>query len=113
MKRVSMWIMLCWICFAGILKAQQEALRFDVSVENASLEQFVRLVEKESGYSFIYGEDVSLRQPITLSVKQQTVGEILEEAFKREPIGFRLEKNHILLFRRPLPKEKRYTIAGM
>lgn len=51
MKRVSMWIMLCWICFAGVLKAQQEALRLDVSVENASLEQFVRLVEKESGYS--------------------------------------------------------------
>lgn len=57
MKRVSMWIMLCWICFAGILEAQQAAFRLDVSVENASLEQFVRLVEKESGYSFIYGED--------------------------------------------------------
>ena len=49
MKRVNMWIMLCWICFAGVLKAQQAAFRLDVSVENASLEQFVRLVEKESG----------------------------------------------------------------
>lgn len=112
MKRVSMWIMLCWICFACVLKAQQAAFRLDVSVEKASLEQFVRQLERESGYSFVYGEDVSLRQPITLSVKQQTVQEILEKAFEREPIGFRLEKNHILLFRRPLPKEKRYTICG-
>ena len=101
MKRVRMWIMLCWICFASVLKAQQVAFRLDVSVEKASLEQFVRQLERESGYSFIYGEDVSLRQPITLSVKQQTVQEILEKAFEREPIGFRLEKNHILLFRRP------------
>ena len=42
MKRVSMWIMLCWICFASVLKAQQAAFRLDVSVEKASLEQFVR-----------------------------------------------------------------------
>ena len=52
MKRVSMWIMLCWICFASVLKAQQAAFRLDVSVEKASLEQFVRQLERESGYSF-------------------------------------------------------------
>ena len=53
MKRVSMWIMLCWICFAGILEAQQAAFRLDVSVENVSLEQFVRQLERETGYSFL------------------------------------------------------------
>lgn len=89
--------------------------RFSFLINDASLEQFVKYMEKETGYSFIYGEDVFLESPITLKMKDCTLPEALDEAFGKEAIGYRISGNHVLLLKKEDTKKtqtRKYTISG-
>ena len=69
---LSLWIV------SGIapLAAQDRAARLDFRIRQAALDTFVRQLEDSTGFSFIYGEKVRLRQPVTLDVRQKTIEEI-------------------------------------
>lgn len=103
-RYVLLWILL------GVapLYAQQKETRIDFGIQEATLETFVRQLEKATGYSLAYGEQVVLARPVTLDVRRQTVGEILSEAFRSEAITFKITGRHILLQK----SARRFTISG-
>lgn len=89
--------------------------RFSIKTRNATLEEFLKQVERLTGYSFIYGEEVRLNGRITLAVQNLTLKEILQKAFENQPIGFEISGKHILLHKRPVPQKtvsRRFTISG-
>ena len=94
LRRFARLILLLWIVFRiAPLAAQDRAARLDFQVRKATLDTFVRQLEDSTGFSFIYGEKVQLRQPVTLDVRQKTIEEILQYAFgwkrpSRTPISF-------------------------
>ena len=110
-----LWVLL-WMAFTAIpLSAQSGRERIDFSTQNATLDEFVKQLEASTGYSFIYGEEIQLKAPVTLKVRRQTVSEILHQAFRQEAITFRITGRHILLQERPLTQnqvERKYTISG-
>ncbi len=57
--------------------------RFSIDLRNATLEEFVKQVERKTGYRFIYGEEVRLNSPITLNVHNATLQEILQKALDK------------------------------
>ena len=81
-----------------------------LQVRKATLDTFVRRLEDSTGFSFIYGEKVQLRQPVTLDVRQKTIEEILQYAFGQEAITFKISGTHILLGERPV--SRKYTVSG-
>ena len=62
-----MVVFYCLLMTVSPVKAQNEKL-IEVHVRNASLEEFVKYMESVSEYSFIYGEDVRLRHPVSLDM---------------------------------------------
>ena len=92
------WIklILCSL-FLGISSAFAQTTRCDLNVKRATLEQFVRQLEEASGYSVIYGEEVRLKNPISVEAKEEPIRDILFQAFQKEAIGFKIEGGHILL----------------
>lgn len=111
LRRFTRFILLLWIVIRiAPLAAQDKAARLDFQIREATLETFVGQLEKATGFSFIYGEKIQLRQPVTLDVRQQTVGEILQKAFEHEPVTFKVSGTHILLHERP--ESRKYTISG-
>lgn len=89
--------------------------RFSIDLRNATLEEFVKQVERKTGYRFIYGEEVRLNSSITLNVHNATLQEILQKAFDKQPVSFEISGKHILLSKRPIPQKtvsRRFTVSG-
>ena len=67
LRRFARLILLLWIVFRiAPLAAQDRAARLDFQVRKATLDTFVRQLEDSTGFSFIYGEKVQLRQLLPL-----------------------------------------------
>ena len=107
------------ICIALIIsthvKAEKVEPTFTFNLRNANLEDLVRSIESTSDYTFIYGEEIHLKQKINLSVNKKTLNEVLTLAFSNEPINFQLKGKHILLSvkkNEQKPAGRKYTISG-
>lgn len=108
-------LLMCVVLLTASLHAQNKEARLNINIRNATLESFVKQLENATGFSFIYGEEVKLSRRITLDAKQQTISEILQQAFKNEPIKFEISGKHILLHKRPMPQKsvsRKFTISG-
>lgn len=106
---------MCVVLLTASLHAQNKEARLNLTIRNATLESFVKQLENATGFSFIYGEEVKLSRRITLDAQQQTISEILQQAFKNEPIKFEISGKHILLHKRPMPQKpvsRKFTISG-
>ena len=62
--------------------AQNINTRLSFTLKNATLKEFVKLIENSTGYSFIYGEEVGIRHKITLKAKEMPLHEVLDTVFK-------------------------------
>ncbi|MDO4185211.1 MAG: TonB-dependent receptor [Bacteroidales bacterium] len=96
--RVS-WLCTCLLLlFSAPLRAQKDN-RLTLELNQASLAEFVKAVEGATDYTFIYSEDVKLAEPITMSVRNATLKNVLNTAFEGQPVKFEIEDHHILLMR--------------
>lgn len=108
-KALALVLML--ILCVPTISAQQA--RFNLKINNADLKEFIKKVESISNYSFIYGEDIRLSGRITLDLKGKSIHDILSAAFKDAPIDYKIEKKHILLWKKEIkPISRKYTISG-
>ena len=111
LRRLFRLILLLWIVFRiAPLAAQDRAARLDFRISQATLDTFVRQLEESTGFSFIYSEKIRLRKPVTLDVSRQTIGEILQLAFEKEAITFKISGTHILLGEQTV--SSKYTVSG-
>lgn len=99
------------------LYAQEAEARISIRLKEATLKEFIKSVEKNSDYSFIYSEEVKITRKITLKVDNQPLEEVLRRVFENEPVTYKLSGKHILLQKAPpKPKTKtssrKYTISG-
>ena len=69
--------------------AQNANARLTITLRNATLKEFVKLIENSTGYSFIYSEEISISHKINLKVKDMPLHEILDLVFKNEPISYK------------------------
>ena len=109
----SLMLLIVFISQTTNIYAQQNVIKLTIELENATLEDFIKHVELQSGYAFIYGEEVKLETPITINVKQRKLKDVLDLAFNKQPVGYEITGRHILLHQKKLAKEtKKYTISG-
>ena len=114
-RHIGTMFLVCAVLLSHPLHAQTKAARLTLDIHNATLESFARQLENATGFTFIYGEDVKLSRHITLKAQQQTIGEILQQAFHNEPVGFEISGKHILLHKRPVPQKavsRKFTVSG-
>lgn len=108
------------LCLMGVmmlllpsLYAQNADKHFQLSIRNATLEEFVKRLENSTGFAFIYGEEVKLNHRITIQANRKNLREILDLAFADQPISYQITGHHILLHKKqPKPVSRRFTISG-
>ncbi len=73
-----------------------------LSVKNVPLQKLFKEITARTGVSVIYGETV-LRNtaPVTLSVKNASLKQVLDLCIKDQPLSYTLEGNSIIIKRRP------------
>lgn len=94
-------------------QGQESQPRLTLHLRNAGLKEFVKQVESASGFSFVYGEEIKIDRGISLTVKDQPLGEVLNRAFANQPVGYKITGKHILLQKKqPTPLLRKFTISG-
>ena len=95
--------------------AQNINTRLSFTLKNATLKEFVKLIENSTGYSFIYGEEVGIRHKITLKAKEMPLHEVLDTVFKDELISYQFSGRYILLKEKKgqKPVSRKFTISGL
>lgn len=95
------------------LQAQTPDMPISIHLKEGSLKDFTAKIEKASGYSFIYGEEVKLEHPITLHLKNTPLKKVLQQAFSGQNISFRFTVSHILLHKEKAQTvQRRHTLNG-
>ena len=94
--------------------AQNANARLTLSLRNATLKEFTKMIENSTGYSFIYSEEISIKHKINLKVKEKPLREILDIVFKNEAVGYEFSGRYILLQKKKSPKNvsRKFTISG-
>lgn len=95
------------------LQAQSPDMPVSIHLKQSNLKEFTAQIEKATGYSFIYGEEVFFNPPLTLSLKKVPLEIILQKAFAEQKISYRITKRHIILKREKNSSHKRrFTLNG-
>ncbi|MBC9932009.1 TonB-dependent receptor [Chitinophaga qingshengii] len=65
------------------------AQKVSITLKSGSLEKAFREIEKQTGYSFIYGKNqLSQAAPVNISVQDQELNEVLKLLFNNQPFTF-------------------------
>ena len=82
-----------------------------IQLKQETLKVFADKISAQTGYTFIYGETIDLTHQININAKNQLLKDVLNSAFDKHNISFRIVKNHILLTNKP-EAERQITISG-
>ena len=77
----GIFLILLLMISTTFIQAQKADLSFSIHLKKANLKEFIFEIEKASGYSFIYGEEIIFKHPITLSLRKAPLSLILQKAF--------------------------------
>jgi TonB-linked SusC/RagA family outer membrane protein len=74
-------------------------------VQDAPLQKVLQEIEKQTGFSFIYGKSlIDKATTVTLDVKNQPLQSVLEMVFKDQPLRYQISDKYIVLSPRPAEK---------
>ena len=108
------FLLMC-LAVASTVLGQSQNDRITIDTKNIGLKEFVQEVESQTKYRFVYGEDVKLKTPITISAKEQSIVSVLKKSFSNQGIVFEMSASHIILKKEEesasLPK-RRFTVSG-
>lgn len=69
-----------------------------ITEKNASLEQVFRTISKQSGYLFLYNDELlQLAKPVSLDLKDVDLEQALAEIFHNQPLAYSLVENTIVV----------------
>ncbi|WP_160166639.1 SusC/RagA family TonB-linked outer membrane protein, partial [Arcticibacter svalbardensis] len=77
------------------------AQKITILAENASLGTIFKDIRNQSGYNFLYNNQmIKEANPITISVKNASIENVLNECFKGQPLNFTIFKNTVVIKRK-------------
>lgn len=79
------------------------AQKVTIAAKDASLKKVVREIRKQTGYYFIYTDEIIRRaSPVTLNVKNVDVQEVLNLCFADQPLSYTIDDRIIIVKSRPV-----------
>lgn len=95
-------ILLLSACLGAAAKTNAQAIT--LQVKNAPLEQVIKQLETQSGYTFVYTyTDLSQAKKVDLTVKDLPLTKVLELCFRDQPLSYEIIDKMVVLKPRPLP----------
>ena len=86
--------------FAGVL-AQNERVTVKLYMTGASMKNVMNEIEKQTGFLFLYTNDIDTTRPVTIRVDARPLDEALSQLFRNTDIAYKISKPNIVLTKRP------------
>ena len=99
-------------CFAFAQTTKRE-IKLDFT--NASIAKIIESIEKQSGYSFFYNNDINTNQKTSIRITSNDINQVVSTMLKNTSIDYRIsEKRIVLFFKKSAEEQKRsYAISGI
>lgn len=106
---LAMKFLVLFLCISSsqlIANVYSQVVKVSLEVNNASLEQVIRLLEKESGYLFLY-EDAQIEQVkgLELKFRDEELKTVLDECLQNSGLTYRLMNQTIVIVRKEPAKQ--------
>lgn len=89
-------IFMLFLCLQATAKGYGQ--KITLSERNVSLDKVFKKIKKQTGYYFIYTNDqLSRANPVSISVKDVTLKQALDELFSTQPLDYTMLENSIIL----------------
>ena len=86
--------------FAGVL-AQNERVTVKLYMTGTSMKNVMNEIEKQTGFLFLYTNDIDTTRPVTIRVDARPLDEALSQLFRNTDIAYKISKPNIVLTKRP------------
>ncbi|RIH63103.1 SusC/RagA family TonB-linked outer membrane protein [Mariniphaga sediminis] len=87
--RLSVFLIILTSLQSIALDSFPQRLKFNVNIENESLSNALKLIERESGYFLFYNNKViNLEKVVSLNLTNKSVTEVLDELFERTDVTY-------------------------
>jgi hypothetical protein len=109
MRTLLLFVLIPFLSFA---QSEKEYKRISISVSSVSLGQAIDEIQRVSGFSFSYSDDlIPMENVVSLSVQEKDIREVLRLLFKDLPIDFKITSNRVILKKVPPPLF--HTVRGI
>lgn len=85
---------------AGVL-AQNERVTVKLYMTGVSMKNVMNEIEKQTGFLFLYTNDIDTTRPVTIRVDARPLDEALSQLFRNTDIAYKISKPNIVLTKRP------------
>lgn len=96
--RLSILFLFTSITLALATNTYSQSAMLNLHMENATIEDVISTIEKQSEYHFLYNKKVvNVEYKVSVSVSNKTVSEVLDNLFKDADISYTISNQHIVL----------------
>lgn len=101
--------------FACFAFAQTTKQNIKLEFANAPIAKIIESIEKQSGYSFFYNNDININQKTSIRITSNDINKIVDTLLKNTPIAYRISEKRIVLFLQKTNEEQKrsYSISGI
>lgn len=99
-------------CFAFSQTTKQN-IKLDFT--NTTIAKVIESIEKQSGYSFFYNNDINTSQKTSIKITSDDINQIVSTLLKDTSIDYRISEKRIVLFLKKSTDEhnKKHTVSGV
>lgn len=92
-------VLVCMLLFSTQVNASEfSQTKVSVNLRNSSINELIKVIESQTDLGFLFDvDDLKLVSPITISMKNESVENVLSKALKGTGLGFELENKTILI----------------
>ncbi|MDB5159498.1 MAG: TonB dependent receptor [Mucilaginibacter sp.] len=109
-KLTTFFILIALMHVSAAVRSQD---KLNLTVQNVKFDRLFELLEQKSSYTFLYNNQAIAQRKVSIDVKDVTVPQILDNAFKNTGLSFRiLNNNLIVITRQSAPPTADITIKG-
>lgn len=102
LKIMKVTAFLLFFCLFSMMASNANSQNAKISIvkNNATLLEILNEIENQSHYLFMYSDDISVQQKVSVRMKDKTVAEVLDAVLDNH-INYEIEGNHIVLSHTP------------
>ncbi|WP_199163378.1 MULTISPECIES: SusC/RagA family TonB-linked outer membrane protein [Parabacteroides] len=86
-----------------------QTVTVDLSFRNATLKTVISEIEKQTDYTFMYHNDIDREQSVSVQVKKEKLGTVLNKIFSPMGIIYEITNKQIILKKKPANTSKKLT----
>lgn len=106
-------LLVCCVCFTlGVSRLSAQDQKVSLNATNTKLIKILQKIEKQTKYLFVYGDEVDVTRPVSITVKQKPLSQVLNRLFGNTNIAYAIEKSNIVLTSSKEVKKRNVLVRG-